>query len=109
MPGLPELEPLVFAAAAIQKERDEKRAFIARQIENLTMAFKAIRSAIPVVRRMLQSPATPPKERAEAKVARREIVRVGPIARNALNRAREDAQKIGVSLPAEDPGFILSL
>ncbi|ARJ68428.1 hypothetical protein B0A89_00960 [Paracoccus contaminans] len=109
LPGLPELEPLVFAAAAIQKERDEKRAFIARQIENLTMAFKAIRSAIPVVRRMLQSPATPPKERAEAKVARREIVRVGPIARNALNRAREDAQKIGVSLPAEDPGSTLSL
>lgn len=109
LPGLPELTPLVFAAAAIQKDRDEKRAFVARQLDNLAAAFRAIRSAVPVVRRMLQSPATPAKERAEAKVARREIVRVSPIARNALNRARVDARKIGVSLPAEDPGTTPSL
>lgn len=103
LPGLPELEPLVFAAAAIQRDRDEKRAFIARQVDNLAAVFHAIRSAVPVVRRMLQSPATPPKERAEAKVARREIVLVNPIARSALNKAREDARLAGVLLTPAQP------
>ena len=101
--GLPELAPLLRAAAVIQRDRDEKRAFIVRQVDNLAAAFRAIRSAVPVVRRMLQSPATPPKERAEAKVARREIVRVSPIARSALNKAREDASKAGVLLPPAQP------
>lgn len=102
-PGMPELAPLLRAAAVAQRDRDEKRAFIARQVKNLAEAWQAIRTAIPVVRYLTQKKDALAEEMKAARLGRREIVRVSPIVRSSLKHAHEEAAKIGVVLPPEDP------
>lgn len=103
-PGLPELAPLVRAAAVVQRDRDEKRTFISKQIARLEEALQAVKSVMPIVRHYLTKKPAIEKEVRAAKAARREIIQISKPLRGTLNRARAEAAELkSRSTRAENP------
>lgn len=93
-PGLPELAPLVRAAAVVQRDRDEKRTFISKQIARLEEALQAVKSVMPIVRHYLTKQPTVEKEVKAAKAARKEVIQISKPLRGTLNRARAEAAEL---------------
>lgn len=93
-PGLPELAPLIRAAAVVQRERDERRTFISKQIERLETALTAVKSVMPIVRHYLTKKPAIEREVRDAKAARKEIIQISKPLRGVLNRARAEAAEL---------------
>lgn len=93
-PGLPELAPLVRAAAVIQQERDKKRSFMSAQIVMLEEALRAVKSVMPIVRHYLTKKPAIEKEVKAAKAARKEVIQISKPLRGTMNRARAEAAEL---------------